>query len=47
MAKSGVGCEWIAPDSDGQLVLTTEPDSSTWLRFKGWLLSPLIPEEQL
>jgi len=47
LAKSGIGCEWIAPDSDGQLVLTTEPDSSTWLRFKGWLLSPLIPEEQL
>jgi putative cardiolipin synthase len=47
MAKSGIGCEWIAPDSDGQLVLTTEPDSSNWLRFKGWLLSPLIPEEQL
>jgi cardiolipin synthase C len=47
MAASGIGCEWIAPDSDGQLVLTTEPDSSIWLRFKGWLLKPLIPEEQL
>jgi len=27
--------------------LTTEPDSSAWLRFKQWLLTPFVPESLL
>jgi len=45
--KNGNGLEWIGIDDDREVVLTTEPDTSLWLRFKAWVLSPLVPEEQL
>ncbi|MEO7107802.1 MAG: phospholipase D family protein [Rhodoferax sp.] len=47
LAKNGSGIEWIGMDDDKEMVLTTEPDTSPWLRFKAWVLSPLVPEEQL
>jgi len=47
LAKDGSSIEWLGVDNDKEVVLTTEPDSSLWLRFKAWLLSPLVPEEQL
>jgi putative cardiolipin synthase len=43
----GNGLEWLGLDEDGEVVLTQEPDSSTWLRLRLWLLSPLVPEELL
>ncbi len=45
--KTGSGIEWLGMDDDQEMVLTTEPDTSFWLRFKAWVLSPLVPEEQL
>ena len=47
LAVDGQCCEWVVPDRDGTMVLTTEPDSSRWLRFLGWLLQPWVPEEHL
>ena len=47
LAKSGSGLEWIGLDDDKEVILTTEPDTSPWLRFKAWVLSPFVPEEQL
>lgn len=47
LAKNGRGIQWVSLDDDGEVVLDTEPDSSPWLRFKSWLLSPLVPEELL
>ncbi len=47
LAKNGNGIEWLSMDDDKEMVLTTEPDTSFWLRLKAWLLSPLVPEEQL
>ncbi|MES2949644.1 MAG: phospholipase D family protein [Pseudomonadota bacterium] len=47
LAKSGNGIEWLGLDDDKEVILTTEPDTSFWLRFKAWILSPLVPEEQL
>lgn len=47
LAESGAGIEWLGMDDDKEMVLTTEPDTSFWLRLKAWVLSPLIPEEQL
>ena len=47
LAKNGNGIEWLGMDDDKEVILTTEPDTSLWLRFKAWLLSPLVPEEQL
>ena len=47
LVVDGQCCEWVVPDRDGTMVLTTEPDSSRWLRFLGWLLQPWVPEEHL
>ena len=45
---AGTACEWISVDDDGEeIVLVDEPDSTAWLRFKTWLLSPLVPESLL
>lgn len=46
-AKNGNGIQWASMDDNGEVVLDTEPDSSPWLRFKAWLLTPLVPEELL
>ena len=47
LKKDGSGLEWYSLDGDKETVLTTEPDSSAWLRFKQWLLTPFVPEELL
>jgi cardiolipin synthase C len=48
LASSGVGCEWLSMEEDDSLVvLTEEPDSSAWQRFKLWLLRPFVPESLL
>ncbi len=47
LASDGSGIEWLGTDGDQEMVLRTEPDTSFWVRLKAWLLSPLVPEEQL
>ena len=47
LKKSGRGVEWYSSDGEKEMVLTTEPDSSGWLRFKQWLLTPFVPEQLL
>ncbi|MEO7338759.1 MAG: phospholipase D-like domain-containing protein, partial [Caldimonas sp.] len=47
LKKGGHGVEWTSSDGEKEMLLTTEPDSSGWLRFKQWLLSPFVPEELL
>lgn len=48
LAKSGVGCEWLSMEEDNrEVVITEEPDSSSWSRFKLWLLRPFVPESLL
>ncbi len=49
LAASGRCCEWLTVDDDleGEMVLTTEPDSSFSMRLKSWLLSPFVPEQLL
>ncbi|HET9643088.1 MAG TPA: phospholipase D family protein [Burkholderiaceae bacterium] len=39
--------EWIGENEDQEMILTHEPDSSSWLRFKQLLLMPFVPEELL
>jgi putative cardiolipin synthase len=39
--------EWLSMDDEREMVLHSEPDSTRFLRFKSWLLSPLIPDELL
>jgi len=47
LTKNSDGIEWVSMDKDREVVLDKEPDSSPWLRFKAWILSPLVPEELL
>ena len=47
LRKEGKGVEWTHVDGDKETVLTSEPDASTWLRFKMWLLTPFVPEALL
>ena len=39
--------EWLSLENDIEKALQTEPDTSAWLRFKLWLLTAFVPEEQL
>ncbi len=39
--------QWIGADEDGDVMFDSEPDVSMWLKFKTWLLSPLVPEDLL
>jgi putative cardiolipin synthase len=47
LKQDGSGVEWYSTDGEHEMVLTTEPDSSGWLRFKQMLLAPFVPEELL
>jgi len=47
LKKNGPGVEWFSSDGEKEMVLTTEPDASSWLRFKQWLLTPFVPESLL
>ncbi|WP_326543124.1 phospholipase D family protein [Pseudorhodoferax sp.] len=49
LAANGSCCEWLTFEEDmsGEMILTTEPDSSFTLRLKTWLLSPFVPEQLL
>jgi cardiolipin synthase C len=43
----GSGLEWLSVENDKEVILTEEPDSSAWLRFKAMLLKPFVPESLL
>jgi len=45
--KTGTACEWLSIEDDQEVVLTEEPDSTAWLRFKTFLLRPFVPESLL
>ncbi len=45
--KAGTSCEWLSVEDDQEVVLTDEPDSTAWLRFKTFLLRPFVPESLL
>ena len=44
---TGQCCEWLGYEDDNEMLLTEEPDSSAWQRFKLWLLRPFVPESLL
>jgi len=46
--KDRTACEWVSVDDDDEeIVVVNEPDSTFWLRFKTFLLRPLVPESLL
>jgi len=47
LAPNGESLEWLTMDDNGEVVLSTEPETSFFLRLKLFLLSPFVPESQL
>lgn len=47
LRANGSGLEWLSNDGDKEMILTEEPDTTPWRRFKSWLLTPFVPIEQL
>ena len=47
LASDQQGLEWLTMDDEKEIILTTEPDSTFFLRLKNFLLSPFVPEDQL
>ena len=47
LRSDGPGLEWVTGEGATETVRRDEPDASTGLRFKLWLLSPFVPQEQL
>jgi cardiolipin synthase C len=45
--STGKGVEWVSGSGEQQQVLTTEPETSAWLRFKSRALGMLLPENWL
>jgi cardiolipin synthase C len=41
------GLEWVAPDSNGKIIVIVEPDSGWWSRWLGKFLEPFTPEDNL
>jgi cardiolipin synthase C len=39
--------EWLTMDEEKELILTSEPETSLWLRVHNMLISPFVPEQLL
>ena len=48
LSADGRRVEWVGLDPEGrETVFDVPPETSRWLRFKLWLLAPLIPRSEL
>jgi len=47
MRADGAGVEWLSFDSEREIILSSEPEASFWLRLQLLLASPFVPEELL
>jgi putative cardiolipin synthase len=47
LAPNGHSLQWLGTDGEKELMLDVEPDTSAWTRFKAWLFSAFVPEEEL
>ena len=47
LGEGGKGLQWWSTDGEREMILTSEPDATPWLRIKTWLLRPFVPEAQL
>ncbi len=48
LGPDGDSVQWLERDDDGSTIVhDTPPETTAWLRFKLWLLSPFIPEREL
>ncbi|MDB5999477.1 MAG: phospholipase D/Transphosphatidylase [Rhizobacter sp.] len=44
---TGPGLQWLTMDDDGEVILDSEPESSTWLRLQNMFLGFFVPEQLL
>ena len=47
LSANGAYCEWVGSEDGREMVLSEEPDSTPWLRFKLGLLRMFVPESLL
>jgi putative cardiolipin synthase len=47
LAPDGESLEWLTMDDTSEVVLSTEPETSFFLRLELFLLGPFVPESQL
>ena len=47
LSAQGQYCEWVGSEDGKDMVLSEEPDSTPWLRFKLGLLRMFVPESLL
>jgi putative cardiolipin synthase len=43
----GTGLQWLALDSEGEVILDDEPESTFWMRLHNTLIAPFVPEQLL
>jgi putative cardiolipin synthase len=43
----GQSLEWLATDDKGDIVLSTEPEVTPFMRFQNMLFAPFVPEQLL
>ena len=41
------GLEWLTMDDEKEVILTSEPETTFWLRVHNMLISPFVPEQLL
>jgi cardiolipin synthase C len=41
------GLEWLTMDDEQEMILTSEPETTFWLRVHNMLISPFVPEQLL
>jgi len=46
-APDGQSLEWLTMNDEGDVVLSEEPDVTTWMRLQNMLLAPFVPEQEL
>jgi putative cardiolipin synthase len=46
-APDGQSLEWLASDDQAEVVLSTEPEVTPFMRLQNMLLAPFVPEQLL
>jgi len=46
-ASDGESLQWLTMDDEGEVILSTEPDTTFFMRFENVLFAPFVPEQQL
>jgi cardiolipin synthase C len=47
LSRDGEHIEWVERDDELETVYDAPPETTGWVRFKLWLMSPFIPEKDL